>query len=287
MSQKQSITAVLLCQQLDRHLAECEVRPSTMATYRRVARQVLACTGPEYSVDLALLASDPVYHRAIQSDISRRILESAYAAATKQGIRTMLQAAVPGLKLKLRLPTRPTPKRTLTAEEISAIRALDLPPVRRIALEILLSGLRQGEAIALHWSDYNPALGRLRIAPAKTADGRTIPVTSHLERALAAIPPADRFGRILGLSRSGLDKATRSMTAAIGLTHSKAIMGRTTKRTIGPHALRHTTGTLLLRAGVPIRMIADILGHASTLTTERYYLHPDHNDLAEALARAI
>lgn len=52
---------------------------------------------------------------------------------------------------------------------------------------------------------------------------------------------------------------------------------KTVLRTVGlppnaftPHALRHTCATNLIRAGLPIELVADILGHSDIDTTRRY-----------------
>jgi site-specific recombinase XerD len=39
------------------------------------------------------------------------------------------------------------------------------------------------------------------------------------------------------------------------------------------HALRHSYATRLLRSGVPIEVVAELLGHASTQTTRSTYAH--------------
>ena len=48
------------------------------------------------------------------------------------------------------------------------------------------------------------------------------------------------------------------------------------------HSARHTTATLLLTAGVPQRVIQEILGQTQALTTARYQ-HPGHAETARAL----
>ena len=40
-----------------------------------------------------------------------------------------------------------------------------------------------------------------------------------------------------------------------------------------PYTLRHSAESLLVDQGVPIERVADLLGHASTQVTERYYQH--------------
>ena len=41
-------------------------------------------------------------------------------------------------------------------------------------------------------------------------------------------------------------------------------------RTISTHSLRHTAGTLALRAGAELRQVQDLLGHADPRTTSIY-----------------
>ena len=50
------------------------------------------------------------------------------------------------------------------------------------------------------------------------------------------------------------------------------------------HTLRHTFGTSLLRQGVDIVVVAELLGHARLDTTRRYTL-PTHGDLETAVAK--
>jgi site-specific recombinase XerD len=44
-----------------------------------------------------------------------------------------------------------------------------------------------------------------------------------------------------------------------------------------PHMIRHTVATLLLRFGADIRVLQEVLGHASIATTHRYtHISKDH-----------
>ena len=46
---------------------------------------------------------------------------------------------------------------------------------------------------------------------------------------------------------------------------------------VTPHMIRHTVGTLLLRCGADIRVVQEVLGHASIVTTQRYtFVSQDH-----------
>lgn len=53
----------------------------------------------------------------------------------------------------------------------------------------------------------------------------------------------------------------------------------------GAHHLRHTFATLALGAGVPVHVVAQILGHASATTTLEKYAHAIRPQQAEAMAR--
>ena len=52
-----------------------------------------------------------------------------------------------------------------------------------------------------------------------------------------------------------------------------------------PHLFRHTHATALLRAGVRLEVVSDLLTHVSVQTTADTYAHLDTDDLADELAR--
>lgn len=60
-------------------------------------------------------------------------------------------------------------------------------------------------------------------------------------------------------------------------------------RRITFHGLRHTCGTLLLKAGVPVKVVSERLGHKSTLITMDIYQHvlPDMQEDAAAKLGSI
>jgi integrase len=55
-------------------------------------------------------------------------------------------------------------------------------------------------------------------------------------------------------------------------------------RDIGPHGLRHTSATLALKAGVPLHVVSQRLGHADTTITANLYSHVLEGQQADAAA---
>jgi len=52
---------------------------------------------------------------------------------------------------------------------------------------------------------------------------------------------------------------------------------------ITPHKIRHGTATLMVRSGVPMRAVADQLGHANPSMTANTYAHIAPDTLSEAM----
>jgi integrase len=56
---------------------------------------------------------------------------------------------------------------------------------------------------------------------------------------------------------------------------------------IGFHILRHTYASRLAGRGVPMRVIADQLGHTDTRMTEKHYAHLAPSYVAETVRAAL
>ncbi|MGL4879584.1 MAG: tyrosine-type recombinase/integrase, partial [Waterburya sp.] len=71
-----------------------------------------------------------------------------------------------------------------------------------------------------------------------------------------------RYGQ--RLSRSGIGHVVDSYLSKCGLKHSEL------ERSLSPHSLRHTAGTLSLQSGSSLREVQDFLGHSDPKTTAVY-----------------
>ncbi len=76
------------------------------------------------------------------------------------------------------------------------------------------------------------------------------------------------------------------MTYDGGRASSSTASGRCTGVEFTLHMLRHTQATEMIRSGVAIDVVAQLLTHSSSITTSQTYVHLDVADIREALHRA-
>lgn len=160
---------------------------------------------------------------------------------------------------------------------------------------IAVAGLRRGEGLGLRWEDVDldrrfirvqqqllEAGGRLSFGPPKTGSGvRTVPLDAATVRVLREhqdqqIAEETRAGTLGLWTSTGLvfthadgrcvhpDWVTRHfqrMAESAGLPRIRV------------HDLRHTSASLALAAGVPLKVVSARLGHSSLAITADLYTH--------------
>lgn len=165
----------------------------------------------------------------------------------------------------------------LSVEEIDAImKSVDLSAPGglrdRAILEILYGcGLRVSEACGLKISDVFLDEGFLRVI-GKGDKQRLVPMgeiamdafSGYLSVRPQASTPAD--GDIAFLNRFG---ARMSRISIFNIVRRQALAAGITK-TISPHTFRHSFATHLVENGADLRVVQEMLGHESILTTEIY-----------------
>ena len=131
---------------------------------------------------------------------------------------------------------------------------------------LLLNGLRVSEVCTAFVSDLSSERGHRVLAVARKGGRRDL--VPLAPRTLAAVEEhlQERTGGVLVLANDGgplnrfqATRAIRRLTRAADIT-----------KHISPHSLRHTAVTLALDAGVPLRDVQDMAGHADPRTTRRY-----------------
>jgi integrase/recombinase XerD len=169
--------------------------------------------------------------------------------------------------------------RVLTSEEVNtllAVPARDSGPAAqrdRAMLELLYaSGLRVSELVALNQDDVSVATGYARCIGRRGRE-RRMPLS---QRAVLALDIYIRDGRPR-MARPGEETALFLNQRGERLTRQGfwLLMRDYTRRAgisedITPHTLRHSFAAHTLASGADIRSLQELLGHASSSTTQMY-----------------
>ena len=147
------------------------------------------------------------------------------------------------------------------------------------------AGLRAGEIRGLHWSSINFARRVLTVQHSeykgelttpKHDKIRTVPMTMRLTTALKALREDE--GLVFTNNEGG------PVTPYDGRKLLDAAQHAAELRCKGPHMLRHTLCSHLAMRGIGARVIQQLVGHASLVTTQRYmHLAPGATEAAIAM----
>jgi site-specific recombinase XerD len=231
--------------------------------------------------------------RAYSADLGRRGYAPATLArklSTLRGLSRFLTERgvlgadptrlLPGPRRRRRLP------RVLTEAEVEALltAAGGTEPLAlrdRAILELLYGcGLRSQEVVALELADLKPAQAQL-IVHGKGGKMRVVPLG---EEAAAAVRRYLERGRgLLAADRENDARAADSERRPLLLSRSgRALLTSDIRRLVvrycrragldaaSPHMLRHAYATHMLERGADLRVIQELLGHASVSTTQVY-----------------
>jgi integrase/recombinase XerC/integrase/recombinase XerD len=143
----------------------------------------------------------------------------------------------------------------------------------RAMLELAYScGLRCEEIVNLDLGALDFETEQLRVL-GKGSKERILPVGEPAQRALRRYGERGRHALVadpreqaLFLSKSGRRLSNSDVTRRLGLWVREAALAAG----VSPHSLRHSFATHLLEGGADLRVIQELLGHASISTTQVY-----------------
>lgn len=261
------------------------LQPSTRESYRRGAARVLRWIEGKRRPLASLSRAD------VLSFISASMVDAPSASWRKhvcsetrcflrfvggEGHAPMgLEAAVPRTA-RWRLDTVP---RHLPWEQVRRlIDSVDTThPVglrdKAVLLVLAMLGLRNGDVRRMRLADVRWRTGELHLPRTKCSKARVLPLPREVGAALADYvlhgrPPLD-VPEVFVRHRAPRGAFTSSGgIGAIVADHLRRTGIATPCR--GAHMLRHSMATRLVNAGVPIKTIADVLGHQSIDTTAIY-----------------
>lgn len=273
------------------HLAvERGLARNSLAAYRRDLRrysEVLESAGVR---DLAEVTETDVSHFVAtlrEGDTDHQPAKASSAARALVAVRGLHRfAAADGLvpndaASSVRPPvlTRSLPK-ALSVDDVEALltaAGFDDTPLAlrdRALLEVLYGcGARISEAVGLDVDDIDLVNGSVRLL-GKGSKERVVPLGRYaaaatdvyLIRSRPLLSSAGTGGAALfvnarggRLSRQSAWTVLRSAAAKAGVTAA-----------VSPHTLRHSFATHLLDGGADVRVVQELLGHASVTTTQIY-----------------
>jgi integrase/recombinase XerD len=144
----------------------------------------------------------------------------------------------------------------------------------RALLEVLYgSGARISEAVGLDVDDIDLEQGSVRLF-GKGGKERVVPLGSYAREAVTAYTVRARPSMALKgigtpalfLNQRGGRLTRQSAWAVIHRAAERADLGAK----VSPHTLRHSFATHLLDGGADVRVVQELLGHASVTTTQIY-----------------
>lgn len=144
---------------------------------------------------------------------------------------------------------------------------------RDLAVFLVDTGLRRGEAFALRWEQVER--DAILVRHTKTAKPRRVPLSKRA-RAVLKSRRGELTGPFTGLTPQNFGIYFRRARAACKWAKGDA--------EIVPHILRHTCASRLVKATGDLYVVKEWLGHSSIKTTERY-AHLDDRALVSALAK--
>lgn len=273
------------------------VAPKTLATDRWTVDKYLR---PAFGADkLRTLESDDIERKiaALPCSVNEqhkaaRTLRNALNAA----VRAKVLSVSPMGSKKVVMPRRKVKEnRSLTEAELARLLAhtdaTKYGPAIRLWID---AGMRPSEALGLQWGDLDLDAGTVHIrravcpethelkAPKTKKSVRKLPLAASTVAALRTLTregdgvpllhaaPKEAGGSPLHWWLSNFsDDVFRPLVKAAGVV-------------CHPYTLRHTCATLLLRAGVSLKVVSERLGHEDVTETLRSYAHslPDEQHRA-------
>lgn len=286
-------------------LRSSEIEPATLQWYGRQLKNL-----PPILMETKLHDLEPIRLASEIGEIRKRNPRLAFRVL--KSLRSVLKEAVrlrqiPSNPAELvRGTTVPAAKvvpwdHEETARFLQHARFHRLYPLFLLALD---SGARFGELTALKWKDIDNGkifihssmeeiAGKFRVKQPKTAAGeRTVLITNQSMQALAEHRHAMKAKKRPAGEDDFVFRNVRGHNLARGVTGGQVfrkLARQAGVREIRFHDLRHTSATLLLSAGISIKVVSERLGHkdiAITLSTYAHALPKDH-DAAKSAMEAI
>jgi integrase len=273
-----------------RELEELDRKPATLDNYRSILRVYLL---PRFGA----IPVDQVTTREVEA-LAAQMLRDGKAAQTRAHVLKLLsqvfnfaercgwRAGNPCERVRWPRVRETADIRFLDHEELEALlAAVDVTAKpfgstdRAIFLTAAMTGLRQGELLALRWRDVDWMTKRIRVrrnyvrghwgTPKSRSGERSVPLCSRVAKELKRHLRCTRFTSDENLVFAHPHTGEVLDHGSLGRRFKAALQAGGVRR-IRFHDLRHTFGTRMAAAGVPMRALQEWMGHRDFRTTLIY-----------------
>ena len=245
-----------------------------------------------------------ISHAEVQAWVTELMAGGLSASSVQRAyglLSQMLDLAVRDRRLtanpakSVKLPRKlARPRRFLTAPQVEAL-VVECEPYGLVVTFLAYTGLRWGEMAALRVRDVDPLRrrmhitrsvtednGRLVFDTTKTGEERTVPLPRFLaEQVTASVAGKGPDDLVFEGTRGGVLRNGNFNRRTFGPA-AQAIG----EPNLTPHGLRHTAASLAIAAGGNVKVVQQMLGHATaSMTLDLYgHLFPDQlDDVADRL----
>lgn len=273
-----------------RDLEALDRKPTTLDNYRSILRAHLVPRFGEVPVNRVMKGDVEAFMATLR--------EAGKAAQTRSGIFKLLSQVFafaqrhgwceenPCQYVRQPRVRECSEVRFLNQQELDAlIAAVDVstkpfgPTDRVIFLTAAMTGMRQGELLALRWRDVDWEAKRIRVrrnytrghwsTPKSRSGERAVPLSCRVEEELRSHCQRSRFSHEDDLVFAHPLSGEVLPHGPLVRRFKKALRAAGVRK-VRFHDLRHTFGTRIAAAGVPMRALQEWMGHRDYRTTLIY-----------------
>ncbi len=310
------VTVTEAAERLVRHLEAMGRKPSTLRAYHsKLTAQITPRIGGKPIVKVSHDDVEAFRDGCLRDGLSAKYTANALGflhSVFEFGVRREWLAINPCRYVDApRAVETETAIRFLDSAEVEALLAAVRDATygrvqRSLYLAAVMTGMRQGELLALRWQDVDWSAQRIRVnrnyvrgqfGTPKSRRGRSVPLADRLGGELDRLYRATAFQADDDLVFAN-PHTGRPMNGNTLLKTFQSALVRGEVRKVRFHDLRHTFGTRMAAAGVPMRTLQEWMGHRDFRTTLIYadyapgahevelvngaFADPEHTDLSRS-----
>ena len=268
-----ALGSVLLTELTSKHVSKWRNSMVTKAKYRRAGRFVER--RKTFAVDLD--DSEALRRRRDTANRTLTVLKAALNWA--HGHRLVEDDNAWRMVKPFRATTSARVRFLETTEQQRLLNTAE-GAIRDLIAAALMSGARFGELARLTVRDFDRTNGSVFMAESKSGKARHVPLTpggvALFQRLAIGKTPTAAL-----LTRENGERWTPSSYQR----GFKEALGRAKIDNLTLHELRHSYASTMVRAGAPLIVVAEALGHSDTRMVSKHYAHLAHQYVANTIRR--